>query len=100
MTLPDAIEDRLLAHAPVDEVHPDKPLRLIELTTMSWQVKTVGARQERLEAAEKIAHAPFRWRDNASVPGHDVVTGKENAGVVKRKAQMIGRVTGCVKGLK
>ena len=88
----DAIEDRLLAHAPVQQVGLHQALRLPDLPAVAREIHLVAALGQPLQRADVVAHVAFGRRDHAGVPAHHVIAGEQDLGALQREAQMIRSV--------
>ena len=98
VALADALQDRLLAHAPVQHVGFDDALGLRQAPAVTREIHLVGAVEQSFERADVVGHLALGRRHHARVPGHDVVAGEQDAGAFQCETQVIRRVPGCVQG--
>jgi len=69
----DAFQDRLLAHAPVQQVGLHQAPRLLDLPAVSWEIDAVIAVDQLLQRAQEVAHIALGRPDDTGVPAHHVV---------------------------
>jgi len=94
----DAVEDRLLAHAPVQQIGLDQALRVLDLAAVARVVHRIAALGQPLQRADVGGHVALGRRHHAGVPAHDMVAGEQDPRALERKAQVIGSMPRRVQG--
>jgi hypothetical protein len=92
VTLANAVENGVLAHAPMQEVGLDETLRFFDLAAVPGKIGAFGPCGEEFEGADIGPHMAFGRRHHAGVPAHHVIAGKQDVRSLERKAEVIRRV--------
>jgi len=93
VTLANAVENGVFAHAPMQEVGLDETLRFLDLAAVPGKVGAFGPLRQEFERADIGPHVAFGRCHHAGVPAHHVVAGEQDLRSLKRKAEVIRRVS-------
>jgi len=91
----DRLEDRLLAPLAMCAEGAHHAQGRLEPPAMARQIERVlPPLDQAVERSHVVGHVAFGRSDDARIPRHDVVAGKEHAAAGERETEMVGRMPG------
>jgi hypothetical protein len=93
----DPLQHCPLAHPAMSAKAAQELAGLAHGSAMAREIKVVVAIEQSVERGHVFRHRSIRRCDDRCRPGHDVVCGEDDAGVLQREGAVIGGVTGRVE---
>ena len=96
----EALQDGALAHLAVRAKAAHVGLGIADFAAMGGEVEVLGPGEQPVERGHVVAHRPVGRRDDRRRPPHHMIPGEQDACILQRESEVVGRVPGRRHGLE